>query len=355
MVGVLRFRNSETGEWQEINAIKGEPGKDYVLTEADKEEIAQNVGTDNFYTKSEIDNKLDEMNAPNFDDYYKKSEVYNKDEVDEKLKDVDVDLSDYYTKDEVDTKFDEFKGGYDPDNNSIILTEEETLEVNPEWINGKLPRYGRGLAYDGAVVRMNSDGTIGYDANNRAVVNQNNIFVKGGVNWVLSQNIDPFPLNSDFNLIEFEANLDDWFANLQNENIVRIRLRTAEMGFGGGTKATIERGIEVRGVLYDYYINLIGTLSPALMEQLGINGLAVGYNSGFVSFIIRRNPAVELDDIVMVELGDEFSVSSLAHYWIGRNRQWKVNGDNLEISEDYINELIDIKLDEIPNAEGVEV
>ena len=315
MVGVLRFRNSETGEWQEINAIKGEPGKDYVLTEADKEEIAQNVGTDNFYTRSEIDEKLE-----NF----------------------------------------EGGGGYEPDNDSIVLTEEETLAVNPEWINSKLPRYGRGLAYDGAVVRMNSDSTIGYDANNRATVNQDNLFVKGGSNWVLSQNIDPFPLDNEFNLIEFEANLDDWFANLQKGQIVRIRLRTEEMGFGGGTQATIERGVEVEGIVFDYYIDLSGTLSPSQVEQLGITAMAVGYNSGFVSFMIERNPAIELDDIVRVELGDEVSVGSLAHYWIGRERQWKItNSGNIEISEDYINELIDMKLadmpvGDIPSGEEVE-
>ena len=48
-MSVLRFRNNETGEWQEIVTIKGDTGatgpagkdgKDYVLTQADKEEIA---------------------------------------------------------------------------------------------------------------------------------------------------------------------------------------------------------------------------------------------------------------------------------------------------------------------------
>lgn len=60
-MSVLKFRNNETGEWQEIVTIKGDPGapgqdgapgrdgidgkdgadgKDYVLTDADKQEIA---------------------------------------------------------------------------------------------------------------------------------------------------------------------------------------------------------------------------------------------------------------------------------------------------------------------------
>jgi hypothetical protein len=42
LIGILRIKD-ENGEWQEIQAIKGTPGidgKDYVLTQADKQEIA---------------------------------------------------------------------------------------------------------------------------------------------------------------------------------------------------------------------------------------------------------------------------------------------------------------------------
>lgn len=248
----------------------GPKGDAYIITEEDKTEIAGIVETEGFYTKSEIDDKLE-----NF----------------------------------------EGGGGFEPDNDSIVLTEEETLAVN-----------------------------------------QNNLYVKGGSQWVLSERIEPFPMDDEFNLIEVEADLDDWFANLQNGQKVQFRLRTEEMGFGGGVRANIERSVEVDGTVYDYYINLSGALGPQQIEQLGITAMAVGYNNGVVSFIIERNPAIEMDDIVRVELGDEVRVNSLAHYWIGRNKQWKIsNSGDIEINEDYINELIDIKLDEIPNAEGVEV
>lgn len=39
---ILRVRDAD-GNIQEIPAIKGEDGKDYVLTEADKQEIAEMV------------------------------------------------------------------------------------------------------------------------------------------------------------------------------------------------------------------------------------------------------------------------------------------------------------------------
>ena len=41
-MSILRVKD-ENGKWVDIPAIKGEPGKDYVLTEADKREIADMV------------------------------------------------------------------------------------------------------------------------------------------------------------------------------------------------------------------------------------------------------------------------------------------------------------------------
>lgn len=41
-MNILRVRD-ENGKWVNIPAIKGEDGKDYVLTDADKQEIANLV------------------------------------------------------------------------------------------------------------------------------------------------------------------------------------------------------------------------------------------------------------------------------------------------------------------------
>lgn len=43
-MSILRVKD-ENGKWIDIPAIKGEPGKDYVLTEADKQEIAEIVAS----------------------------------------------------------------------------------------------------------------------------------------------------------------------------------------------------------------------------------------------------------------------------------------------------------------------
>lgn len=68
MTGILRIKDAN-GVWHDITAIRGEQGpagidgKDYILTEADKAEIAGMVevsGGDlsDYYTKEEINNLL---------------------------------------------------------------------------------------------------------------------------------------------------------------------------------------------------------------------------------------------------------------------------------------------------------
>ena len=37
---ILKYRKDANSPWVSLYAIKGDPGKDYVLTESDKEEIA---------------------------------------------------------------------------------------------------------------------------------------------------------------------------------------------------------------------------------------------------------------------------------------------------------------------------
>lgn len=82
---ILKVRN-KNGEWVSIGSVqgekgadgtmsfedlteeqkeslKGEPGDDYILTDADKQEIAQlvevpEVNLNNYYTKSEVDNLI---------------------------------------------------------------------------------------------------------------------------------------------------------------------------------------------------------------------------------------------------------------------------------------------------------
>ena len=67
----------------------------------------ESVNLDNYYTKNEVDELIDNIDTPNIDlsNYYTKSETPSKNEVDELIENIDVpnvDLDDYYTKSEVD-------------------------------------------------------------------------------------------------------------------------------------------------------------------------------------------------------------------------------------------------------------
>lgn len=288
MVGVLRFRNSETGEWQDINAIKGVPGDDYVLTQEDREEIAGLVGTEDFYTKAQIDERLENI-----------------------------------------------EGG--------------SVEIN----------FSRGLNYnpDTKTVAVKAQSPVAFTNNGALTVNQDNLFNRGGAEWFLNKPVGPVPMNNTITTIDVEENLDEWFANLQDNEIVRCRFRTPDLGFGGGVGAMIQRGQSaINGISYDYLLDMTGCMNAETRAGIGILSIYMGYNTGIISFIFERDVSVALGDINNVELGEQVNVPSLAHYWIGRNQQWNITGNNnIEINEDYINELIDAKIDAIPVAEGVSV
>ena len=54
MSNIFKFRISPDAPWQTLPVIKGENGKDYVLTEADKQEIANMIDTSGFTTEEEV-------------------------------------------------------------------------------------------------------------------------------------------------------------------------------------------------------------------------------------------------------------------------------------------------------------
>ena len=74
-----------------------ETALDY-YTKSEMDEILSNLRLEDYYTKEEIATLIDGLELEN---YYKKSETYNKTEVDEAIANVEVDLSGYYTKTEV--------------------------------------------------------------------------------------------------------------------------------------------------------------------------------------------------------------------------------------------------------------
>lgn len=140
-MGFLKYRSSPTGEWQEIYSIKGDDGytpqkgvdyfteeeKQGIINEITDNIVGEQVDLGNYYTKTEIDDILDELVVEvDLSDYYTKTEAdniiqqelgsyYTKTEIDTKLANIeagDVDLSNYYTKTETDTKISDGLEGY---------------------------------------------------------------------------------------------------------------------------------------------------------------------------------------------------------------------------------------------------
>lgn len=89
--------------------------------------MIEDLDYSNYYTKNEINDKLGSVEV-DLSYYYNKDQVYNKEEVDiliENIKPEDIDLTDYYTKSEVDQKIEdiEISGGVDLSN---YYTKSET-------------------------------------------------------------------------------------------------------------------------------------------------------------------------------------------------------------------------------------
>ena len=106
-MAILKIRDAE-GNVQEILAIKGEDGKDYVLTDADKQEIANIVAS-----------MGGNPNAPA------------------------VDLSNYYTKSETDTAITNAVKGIKIPDTSAFLTEAQVLAL----IQANMPASAEGVSY----------------------------------------------------------------------------------------------------------------------------------------------------------------------------------------------------------------
>lgn len=104
----------------------------YVESAIEAQDITGKLG--NYYTKNEVDEALGNVSV-DLSDYVKSEEVYSKDDIDTRLSEleVDVDLSDYYTKIEVDNKVNPLTTDIktNADNitsiNSAITTINETL------------------------------------------------------------------------------------------------------------------------------------------------------------------------------------------------------------------------------------
>lgn len=148
---IIVLRNDSSTAWEGSSYIllKGELGVSYDGDKAvikigngkslfkDLPEISNSNLTD-YYTKSQIDELIAKIpGSPdlNLDNYYTKDETYNKSEIDQKISEIEhpsVDLSNYYTKSEVDNLIPEvdLSNYYTQDEVDSLLANIDIPDIN---------------------------------------------------------------------------------------------------------------------------------------------------------------------------------------------------------------------------------
>ena len=311
VIGILRIKD-QNGEWQEIQAIKGDQGndgytpqkgidyfdgEDYILTEEDKKEIAGLI-------EGEI---------------------------------IEPDLSGYATTDYVD----------------------ETISANKYKI-------GQGLFHnlDNNVIGVRTRGAIVID-NGYVALNTNNLFTKDNSYFVISGSINVVPSGE---MVVFNRppkqtveDTETWLANVTaNATPIFLGITAGGYGLGGTIKPVIEQGTTaINGETYDYVINMSGILGPNIQASTGMTEVYVCYRGGNFTVIIVRDTSISLGAITYLDFGIRDINYSLAHHWIGNRNQFRTYNNNgtlyLELNENYINNMIDNKLSGIAMAEEVSV
>lgn len=345
LIGILRIKD-ENGEWQEIQAIKGTPGQDgkdgrdgvdYVLTQADKQEIAGMVDLG--------DVKLDDYATIQY--------------VDEAVANIDipeVDLSDYPTREEV--------SGLIPD---VDLSDYSTTEQMNEAISASRYNIGQGLFYNQpnnmiGVNLMNSGRLI---INNGMLdVRQEGLFVAQNNRIIFEEAVDNAPVEAGVNtLYEFEPDipLEEFHAfmnmMLQQPQQLMITLRMGQqMGFSNTVVPEMLVQTEMpNGKFYNVVFNLTGALGPNIQQATGITELYIGaINQKYDLIIVSNGTAVP--PITYVSMSQFSSNPSMAHCWPGNGFRRYNNGNMMfvEVNADYVNNLIDNRLSMIGTAEAGE-
>lgn len=215
---------------------------------------------------------------------------------------------------------------------------------------------------------VNFENTLGVNSENQLGVIQENLYVIKDSYLPINYNIGPFAANTD--LIVFgvgmrysQTEVEAWLAEMaSNPENLHLYIGTTSGGFGGKTRPSVQTdAVAVNGQTFNYIFNMSNAIGPNTQTTLGVYGVYVCYNIGEGRFriMIERDVVKAMGDINRFEWGINNTVQSMAHYFIGRNSQfnrYRNNGtDYIEINENYINSLIDNKLDAIQMAEEVSV
>lgn len=197
-IGFVTSVNGQTGdvtikgyEGAVVSSVNGQTGDVYLNIPYKVSDLRNDVP---FASESYVNNKIKDVSTYVSNNYLKKGDVpvlddyYTKEEVDDKIKDVSVDLSDYYTKEQTDDRY--LKKGDVP----IVPTDYVHIEDFNQYVqdqntideaqNGSLEAHGRDISQltdslSGKQDSLRSGENI-KTINGESILGEGNIVIQGG-------------------------------------------------------------------------------------------------------------------------------------------------------------------------------
>lgn len=321
---VVRSVNGETGDVVlEIPSIEGLATVEYV------DQKASDVDLTGYATEQYVNQKVAEAQMGG-----------------------DVSLDDYALKSEVPAKVSQLE------NDAGYITAEDIppCEGGPEY------NFGEGLGYNefNNFVFISGDDTI-YFPNGQLSVNQDNLFTSGGFSCVAESFYDELRTITgevwSVNVTKMRSPDDtQWFfENAQGKFIIaEVILENGWFNANGNAKYFTNIAAD-DGVVYEVVLGMRDYIYPELTERYGVLDIQIGYKQGEVYFIVVTIPGTQINGVRAVRVGESNVVRSLAHNYVGSYDHFRVDGDYLYLNEDYIYQMIDRKISDIPRAEEVSV
>lgn len=248
------------------------------------------------------------------------------------------------------------------------MSEYATKVEMEEAIAANRYNVGQGLFYDQSRnligINMNNAGRLVLN-NGVLDVNQSNLFNNVNQKLIFSEAVEApisagvntlYEFEPDVPLEEFHAFMNQMLQSPQPLNLV-IRMGS-QMGIGNTVVPEVLVQQEMpNGKFYNVVFNFTNMIGPNIQSATGFQEIYIGAINQKYDLIIVSN-GQSIPPITMVEMSQNSTNPSLAHFWIGNGNQFRrygYNGLNLiEINEDYINMLIDNKIANLPPSGGEE-
>ena len=352
MIGILRIKDQE-GQWQDIQAIKGapgEPGKPFTYEDFTPEQLAAlkgepgKDGTMRFedLTPEQIESLKGQDGAPGKDGRDGQDYVLTEADKEEiaaliDISGIDVDLTNYSTTEEM--------------NEAIAASRYNVgqglfYDQNRNMIGINMNNSGR-LVLNNGVLDVNQSNLFNNSSNKVIFTEEVEFSVAEGVNTI-------YEFEPDVPLEEFHQFMNQM---LQSPMPLNLTIRMGEqMGIGNTVVPEVLVQQEMpNGKFYNVVFNFTNMIGPNIQSATGFQEIYIGAINQKYDLIIVSN-GQSIPPITMVSMSQNSTNPSLAHFWIGNGQQFRRYGANglnyIELNEDYINMLIDNKFDGIAKAEA---